>query len=57
MHNLIIGELVKAGDGKIYLNDDGEKVKLNSRAIPARSEKMDEKTLQDFVTTQRHVFS
>ena len=29
----------KAGDGKIYLSDDGEKVKLNARVTPTRLEK------------------
>ena len=32
----------KAGDGKVYLNDDGEKVKLNVKGYPYRLEMMAE---------------
>ena len=47
----------KAGDGKVYLNDDGEKVKLNVKGYPYKIGDDGMKIVQDVITSQRNLLS
>ena len=47
----------KAGDGKVYLNDDGEKVKLNVKGYPYKIGDDGRRLVQDVITSQRNLLS